>query len=247
MAGKSKASAKLDLKKRLKHLYLPSAKEVTVIDVPEMKFIAVDGQIEPRETPSTSPGFAEAIGALYGFAFTLKFMSKQRPVDPIDYTVMALEGLWPPTTGEADDADPGEWPWTLMIMQPDHISREMFVEALAKLKGKHDKVLRREANGRGARDPDGTPVAGGAGSARTGPAIVDRVRLESFHEGLCLQILHIGPYADEPRTLEKMAALAEARGYVFRGRHHEIYLGDPRKAKPENLRTVLRRGVSRAE
>ncbi len=73
------------------------------------------------------------------------------------------------------------------------------------------------------------------------------MRLESFHEGLSLQIMHIGPYADEARTLEKMATFAGARGYSFHGRHHEIYLGDPRTAKPENLRTVLRHAVFPAE
>lgn len=96
---------KLDLKKQLKHLYLSSAKEVSLVDVPNMKFISLEGQIEPGAMPGTSPGFARAIGALYGFAYTLKFMSKLRAEDPIDYTVMALEGLWTTPAGGADYAE----------------------------------------------------------------------------------------------------------------------------------------------
>jgi hypothetical protein len=242
MAVENRASAKLDLKKQFKHLYLPAAKEVAVVDVPEMKFIAVDGRIEPDATPGTSPGFAEAIGALYGFAYTLKFMSKLRPVHPIDYTVMALEGLWTTPSGGADYAAFQDWSWTLMIMQPDHISPEMFAEALAELNKKRDKAKRRGAGATGGDDGPGA-MAGGAQSDQDGSTVLDRVRLESFHEGPCLQIMHIGPYAEEPRTLEKMSAFAEARGLVFHGRHHEIYLGDPRTAKPENLKTVLRHAV----
>jgi hypothetical protein len=215
-------TAKLDLKKQLKHLYLPSAKEVTVVDVPEMKFIVVDGQIEPNATPGTSPSFAEAIGALYGLAYTLKFMSKQRPVDPIDYTVMALEGLWPTPSGETDFAAFSDWQWTLMIMQPDHISPEMFAQAAVEVRTKHEKQQRNTA-----------PLS--------------RVRLECLHEGLCIQIMHIGPYADEPRTLARMGIFAQEHGYALRGPHHEIYLGDPRTAKPENLKTVLRHAVVPAE
>ena len=80
---------KLDLKKQLKHLYIPSAKAPVLVDVPEMQFAMVDGRIEAGHMPGESPGFAGAIGALFGISYTLKFVSKKRPVDPIDYTVMA--------------------------------------------------------------------------------------------------------------------------------------------------------------
>ena len=83
----------LDLRKQWKHLYAPSAQKVELVDVPELKFVMLDGRIEPGEAPGTSPGFAEAMGALYSAAYTLKFMSKLRKEDPIDYPVMALEGL----------------------------------------------------------------------------------------------------------------------------------------------------------
>ena len=84
----------LDLRKQWKHLYAPSAKKVELVDVPEFKFVMIDGRIEPGEAPGTSPGFEEAMGALYSAAYTLKFMSKLRKENPIDYPVMALEGLW---------------------------------------------------------------------------------------------------------------------------------------------------------
>ena len=100
-------------------------------------------------------------------------------------------------------------------MQPNHITQEMYAEAFAQLKKKKDS-----------------------------PGL-DRVRFEPFEEGLSVQIMHVGPYSEEPMSLEKMKAFAEENGYRYRGKHHEIYLGDPRRAKPEKLRTVLRRAVER--
>jgi hypothetical protein len=209
---------KLDLKRQLKHLYLPSAKSVTALDVPAMNFLMSDGRLEPEATPGTSASFSEAVGSLYALSYTLKFMSKRREVDPIDYTVMALEGLWDLPMSGVDYSDSGEWSWTLMMMQPGHINREMFNEAQAQVQEKHEK------------DGRATEAIG-------------RVRFEPFHEGLCLQIMHVGPYADEPRSIAKLEDYARDNGYSFRGRHHEIYLGDPRTARPENLRTVLRHAV----
>jgi hypothetical protein len=213
---------KLDLKKQLKHLYQPSAKAPVLVDVPEMQFAMVDGQIEAGVMPGESPAFAGAIGALFGVSYTLKFASKKRPVDPIDYPVMALEGLWTTPGGGADYAQSDEWMYTLMMMQPDHITQEMFAEA-------RDALVKKRAK-------DGQPSGA-----------IENVRLERFREGLCVQMMHVGPYLDEPRTLEQMGVFADASGYVLHGRHHEIYLGDPRAAKPENLRTVLRHAVKRAE
>jgi hypothetical protein len=209
--------AELDLKKQWKHLYAPSAKKVELVDVPELKFMMIDGQIEPGEGPGTSPGFEEATGALYSAAYTLKFMSKQRKEDPIDYPVMALEGLWWVEGGHFDINVKDNWFYRLMIMQPDHITPEMFAQAVAQAQKK-----------------------------KSNPALA-RLRLETFCEGLCVQIMHIGPYAAEPATLDKMRAWAAENGYRLTiGTHHEIYLGDPRRADPEKLKTVLRHQVERA-
>lgn len=213
----SDTPVKLDLKKQLKHLYQPSAKECVLVQVPDMGFAMIDGQVEPGLMPGDSPAFAAAIGALYGASYTLKFMSKKRAENPIDYGVMALEGLWTtPEGGEGGASD--QWLWTLMIMQPDHITPEMFADAVEQLGKRYAK--------------DGKDAG-----------VLDRLRLERFEEGLCVQIMHIGPYADEPATLMRMGEFAGRNGYAFAGRHHEIYLGDPRTAKPENLKTVLRHPV----
>jgi hypothetical protein len=206
---------KIDLKKELKHLYAPSARKVTIVDVPRFNFVMLDGAIAPGDTPETSQEFQDAFGALYGASFTLKFMSKLRETNPIDYTVMALEGLWWTDTGEFNFQTVEEWKWTLMMMQPDHITQDMFQEAARQLKEK-----------------------------RNNPAI-DRLRFESFQEGLCVQIMHIGPYSEEPRTIEKMKVFARANGYALCGKHHEIYIGDPRRAKPDRLKTVLRHPIEK--
>ncbi len=113
---------KLDLKKDLKYLYAPSAKKIEVVDVPVMNFIMIDGAIEPDQTPGTSPLFAENMQALYGAAYTLKFSAKLRKQDPLDYPVMALEGLWWVEDGTFDIQKPGNWKYTVMIMQPDRIT-----------------------------------------------------------------------------------------------------------------------------
>lgn len=207
---------KLDLKKELKHLYAPTARQVHVVDVPEMSFLMVDGAIGPDAEPASSESFQQSMQALYGMSYTLKFMSKLREDNPIDYTVMALEALWWVEGGSFSLDHKEDWLWTVMIMQPDHITPGMVEEA-----------RRRVADKRPSSE-------------------VSRVQFERFHEGLSMQIMHIGPYEEEARTIEKMTLFAAENGYSLRGRHHEIYLGDPRRTKPENLKTVLRQPIEPA-
>ncbi len=228
----NRAPVKLDLKKQLKHLYLPSAKEVTVVDVPEMKFIAVDGRIEPDATPGTSPGFAEAIGALLRVRIHSQVHVQAPAGGPHRLHGHGARGVLDDTGGGSRLRQLQR----LAVDAHDHAARPHQPGDVRRSAGRAEEEARQ---GRAAR--------GGAAGEGGGSAVLDRVRFENFREGLCLQIMHIGPYADEPRTLEKMATFAEARGYVFRGRHHEIYLGDPRTAKPENLKTVLRHAVLPAE
>jgi len=207
---------KLDLRKEFKKLYEPSAKKVEIIEIPRFQFAMLDGKTEPGHGPSTSQVFQEAVTAMYGISYTLKFASKLRQVDPIDYSVMALEGLWWGQTEAFDANNPQqEWFFRLMIMQPEHITPEMFQAALAQLHKKKDSPL------------------------------LDSLRLESFYEGLSVQTMHLGPYADEPRTLAAMKAFASQAGYELRAKHHEIYLGDPRKAQQDKLKTVLRYPVDK--
>lgn len=207
---------KLDLRKQYQQLYQPSAKKVEVVEVPALKFVLLDGAIELGESPGTSPAFQQAMMALYGVAYTLKFMSKLRKENPIDYTVMALEALWWVEDGEFDITRPDNWRWTAMMLQPDHITPAMFEQALAQADKKHPN-----------------------------PAF-KLLRLETFEEGPSLQIMHIGPYAAEPATLARMDEFARLNGYTFRGKHHEIYLGDPRRSDPAKLKTVLRHPVEKA-
>ncbi len=210
----------LDLKREFKPLYLPSAKQVEIVQVPALQFAAIDGAIEKGEAPGTSAGFAEAMQALYGIAYTLKFMLKKRKSNPIDYPVMALEGLWWVRGSNFVITKKDNWLYTMMIMQPPAITPTIFEAGLEELRRK-----------RGAN-----PALG-------------RLRLENFEEGLCVQVMHIGPYADEPATVERMAAFAREHGYRdcvgSGGKHHEIYLGDPRKANPAKLKTVLRHPVEK--
>jgi len=211
---------KLELRKELKYLYAPSAKKIGIVEVPRFQFAMLDGQIEAGEGPSTSDSFQQALTALYGISYTLKFTSKLRKENPIDYPVMALEGLWWVEGGVFDINVKDNWLYTLMMLQPDFITAEMYGEALAQLRKKRG---------------DNPSLA--------------KMRLESFEEGLVVQVMHIGPYADEPATVERMKAFADENGcrdlVGLGGKHHEIYLGDPRRAAPEKLKTVLRHPIEK--
>jgi hypothetical protein len=211
----------LNLKKDLKALYAPSAKKIEVVEVPAMNFLMIDGAIEPDQAPGTSPSFAESMQALYAAAYTLKFAAKLRKENPVDYPVMALEGLWWVEDGTFDIRMPGNWKYTVMIMQPDLVTPEMLAAALAQVRKKKGDQ----------------------------PAFA-RLRLECFHEGLCVQTMHIGPYAAEPATVERMQTFMQENGLRDRvglgGKHHEIYMGDPRRADPSKLKTVLRHPVEKS-
>jgi hypothetical protein len=195
---------KVDLKKELKHLYAPSAKEVVAVDVPAFQFLMIDGEGDPN----TSTAYAEAVEALFSVSYTAKFMVKK--ADAIDYAVMPLEGLW-----WADDlsvfaaGDRSEWKWTMMIMQPAFVRAAVIDEALGDVKRK--KALR----------------------------AVDELRLETFAEGPCAQTLHVGPFSEEGPTIERVHAFIDARARR-RGKHHEIYLSDIRRADPAKWKTIIR-------
>jgi hypothetical protein len=204
---------KLDLKKDLKYLYNPSAKAVEKVEVPELKFAMVNGFIPAGVKVADSPEFMDAMTTLYGIAYTLKFSIKQRKENPVDYPVMALEALW---WVKGDDFEFGkvqDWYFRAMILQPVVVTAEIFTEALAQLRKKK-------------------PSPG-----------LEKLRFESFREGRCVQILHLGPYAAEQATIERIKEYMKEQNLVRNGHHHEIYLGDPRRTAPEKLRTILRQGV----
>ncbi len=210
----------LDLKKDLKCFYQPSAKKPEIIAVPRFQFAMIDGAIEKGSEPGKSPAFAEATQAVYGISYTLKFMLKKRKTNPIDYPVMALEGLWWVVDGKFDITIKDNWHYTLMILQPDAITPALFAEGLAEVKRKRGDS----------------------------PAL-SQLRLGFFEEGLAVQMMHVGLYATEPATLKTMLDFAAEQGYRDQvglgGKHHEIYLGDPRKADPAKLKTVLRHPITK--
>ncbi len=208
----------VDLRKEYKYLYEPSSKKVELVQVPNLPFIRIDGEIEKGSSPGTSNGFAEATQAIYGISYTLKFMLKKAKENPVDYPVMALEGLWWVEDGKFDIQVKDNWKYALMIMQPDVITPRVFEQGMTQLRKK-----------------------------KGDSPIFDQLKLTSFEEGLCVQVMHIGPYATEPATMDTMHEFMNQNGLTDQvglgGKHHEIYLGDPRKSAPEKLKTVLRHPV----
>lgn len=212
---------KLDYKKEYKDLYQPAAKP-SLIDVPEMIFIAVDGAGDPNSCPE----YKEALEILYGLSFSIKMskMDGSQPEGYFEYVVPPLEGLWS-ADGVAFDglnaADKSKFRWTSMIRQPEFVTERVFETAREKL-------------------------------AKKKPTLdLGKARLMKYTEGLCVQIMHKGAYDDEPKSIELIKKFAAENGYAedFSGGrlHHEIYLSDPRKCAPERLRTVIRHPIKRIE
>ncbi len=162
--------------------------------------------------------FAEALQALYSVSYGAHFLlKKQRGQAP---KVMPLEALWwvdDPDQATMADTDRDAWHWQAMIMQPDPLDADLVAAAVAQARAKK-------------------PSAG-----------LERVRYVRWAEGRCAQLLHVGPYADEGPLIERLHRDITAAGYQACGRHHEIYLGDPRRSAPQNLRTILRQPVRRQE
>lgn len=194
------------LRKKLK-FYYSARRSPEIIDIPLGKFLTILGKGDPN-----GEEYQQAVQALYGMSFALKFDQKAKGCD---YTVMHLEGLWWIEDGVFDINDPAPrdlWRWKSIIRQPDFINVDI-VEGIRT----------------GVREKRGQKV--------------DEVKLETFHEGLCAQVLHVGPYSEEGHTVKLLHDYIEVQGYRMRGDHHEIYLSDPRRSKPENLKTILRHPV----
>jgi hypothetical protein len=201
---------KIDFKKTLKHLYQPSVKEIVRVDVPEMNFLMVDG----KGNPNSSKSFSDAIEVLYSVSYTLKFMVKKGKMG-VDYGVLPLEALWWAddmsafTTGDKD-----AWKWTVMVMQPEFITREIVKEAM-------ETVAKKKK-----------------------PVSLPLVRFEAFKEGKAAQILYIGPFSEEGPTIEKVHQFIDDNGSHRVGKHHEIYLNDMRRVAPEKWKTIVRQPMS---
>ncbi len=170
--------------------------------------------VDGHGDPNTSQDYRDAIEALYSVSYTLKFAIK-RGSTGLDYSVMPLEGLWWGRDVTSFSAeDKSSWSWTAMIMQPDLVTGALVYDAI------------------------------GQASAKRPLAAAPKLRFERFDEGLSGQVMHIGPYAAEAPTIERLHAFIAAQARSPRGKHHEIYLGDPHRSAPERLRTIIRQPVS---
>lgn len=166
--------------------------------------------VDGRGEPNNSIQFQQAVEALYSVSYTLKFMVKKGE-QQIDYGVMPLEGLW--WTDNMNDFSmekKADWKWTLMILQPDFISPSM-VEKAKEMAGKKKEL-----------------------------PLLNTLRFETMEEGLCAQILYIGPYDNEPPTIANLHHFIKDNGYKLHGKHREIYLNDARRTAPEKLKTIIR-------
>jgi len=197
------------LARKRERLYKALAGKPEIVHVPEMSFVMIDGQGDPN----TSRDYKDAIEALYTLSYTLKFALKKE--QGLQYRVGRLEGLWWAEDLTAFDADrKGEWMWTMMIAQPDVLTRERFEVA-------RDEIGRKKEL----------------------PAMA-KARLERFEEGSCAQVLHVGPFSAESPTIAMLHAFIRDQGYSINGKHHEIYLSDPRRSAPEKWKTIIRQPFS---
>jgi hypothetical protein len=167
--------------------------------------------------PNTSPAYADAVQALYAVSYAAKFAVKK--AGGTDFRVSPLEGFWSAEDmGTFVTGEKGAWDWTMVIRQPDSVTEALVARLVEEVAEK--KAL---------------------------PAVRD-LRLETITEGTAAQVLHVGPYAAEGPTIQRLHDFIHEQGFVFTGdveRHHEIYLGDPRRAAPEKLRTIIRQAYRR--
>ena len=202
---------KHEWRKHEKKLYIPGSEPV-IIDVPEMKFFTVKGEGNPNDDY-----FSEYVGVLYSLSYAVRMSPKKGPAPTgyFEYTVYPLEGEWSLTEKGISEysgrLDKNQLAFTLMIRQPDFVSEVLAAEILESVKKSKPHKL------------------------------LDDVRFESIKEGLCIQMLHKGPYDNEPASFMRMEEFAGINNVKRASKNHrEIYLSDARKTDPEKLKTVLR-------
>jgi len=207
-----------DFKKEYKEFYLPKSRP-GIVTVPSMNYIAVCGQGDPNVEDGE---YKQAIGLLYGIAFTIKMSKKGgHPIEGyFDYVVPPLEGFWwQDGVDDIDYAHKESFRWISVIRLPDFVTKADFDWAIeiATKKKKTD---------------------------------FSRVEFWTYCEGTCVQCMHVGPYEEEPATVALMHEYMESQGYVLdmtaQRRHHEIYLSDARKVSPEKRKTVIRHPIRKA-
>lgn len=163
--------------------------------------------------PNTSDRYKEAIEALYAVAYNIKFRVKKER--KIDFGVMPLETLWWLPQGEKrmEEANKSNWCWESLIMQPEWIDEQIVGKAIKEVMEKKNLTL------------------------------IQEIQLKTLEEGLAMQIMHKGPYDKEQGQVATLHQSIQEKGYRSKGCHHEIYLNDPRRTLPENLKTIIRQPI----
>ena len=204
-----------DFKKEYKEFYMPKSKP-GIVTVPSMNYIAVRGSGNPNQEDGE---YKQAIGLLYGIAFTIKMSKKgDHEIDGyFDYVVPPLEGFWWQDGVEGVDyAHKENFHWISVIRIPDFVTEDDFRWAA------EETTKKKKQN-------------------------FSKVEFLTVEEGLCVQCMHIGSYDDEPATVAMMHEFMEQQGYELditdKRLHHEIYLSDARKVDPEKLKTVIRHPI----
>jgi len=200
---------KHEWRKHEKSLYLPKATP-DLVEVPAQKFFMIDGQGNPN-----GEEFAERVKVLYSMAYAVRMMPKGGVTPPgyVEYTVYPLEGIWSLTEKgrKLKELNKDEFLYTIMIRQPEFVTKEVAQMAL-------EKVMKKNPH-----------------------PFLERVYFQTSEESLNIQMLHIGPYDDEPESFAKMDEFAQENNLLrIEKEHREIYLSDARKVAPEKLKTVLR-------
>jgi hypothetical protein len=213
---KGKKQMKYEWRKQEKNLYIPKQKP-ELVTIPEQKFFWIKGKGNPNENE-----FAEKIGVLYSLAYAVRMMPKQgyTPAGYFEYTVFPLEGIWDLTEEgkELDTLNKDELLYTIMIRQPDFVTKEIVDRAFEHVEKK-----------------------------KPHPFLND-VKFGTFQDGLSVQMLHVGPYDDEPQSFKVMNEFIKNNNLEKTSlQHREIYLSDFRKVEPSKLKTVLRYKVKPIE
>lgn len=206
-----------DFKKQQKDLYWTKQKPM-IIDIPTMNFLVYSGKGDPGVENGE---YSQGMPLLYGIAYTLKMAHRNNYTmkDSFEYVVPPLEGYWWQEGIQGYDASRKDlFSFQSMIRLPDFITKEDFDWAIKKATSKKELDY-------------------------------SKVTFQTITEGMCVQCLHIGSYDDEPITTKKMHEYLLEQRYVLdfssTRNHHEIYLSDPRKCKPDKLKTIIRHPIKK--
>lgn len=209
-------TTKIDLTKTDKAYYTAS-KQPELKEIQQVNYLRISGKGDPSEQ-----GYAQRLSALYPVAYAIKFACKEMGKD---FTVPKLEGQWwfdeekfgNPSVQEAPTKVPrSEWEYHALIRMPGFVTKEIVEHS------RESTLLKKKEE------------------------LIRKVDFVKENEGLVIQVMHLGPFSEEPITLEKIFQFSEANGLLRNGLHHEIYLSDFRKTAPEKLKTILREPVKRA-